>query len=194
MVNYERPGQEKKVEKGPENQEAKKETGIESPEDIQARIEANNQRIDGLRKTESTTSEQLKKDEAELGMKPETDVPSAENSEEEIAALQKENAELEKQKQVAEALQDPEERKKFEETVNQMGSLSPEALEHAKETGEIHSSQEAAPEEKGVNFEMKFSMSNEAIKNIAGMYTEGYKTVGEIIKKIPPEVLLALLA
>lgn len=197
MVNFERPGQEKKVEGGPENKEAKKETGIESPEDIQARIDANKQRIEALRNSESSTSDQLKNTEAELGMKPETDIPSAENSEEEIAALEKDNVDLEKQKQVAEVLQDPEKKAKLEGLLSQMNGMSPEALEHAKETGEIAPVTESMPK-KGVDFKMEYSVSEdtakEAIRGITSIYTEGFKTAAEVVKKIPPEVLLALLA
>ena len=192
MTNFERAGLEKKAE-GLENvTEQKKETGIESPEDIQAQIDANKKRIEALKTTESSTSSELKKAEAELGIAPETDIPSERNSEEEIAAIEQENLVLEQQKKVAEALNDPEKRARFEQMVSQMGSLSPEALEHAKETGEMHNQAEAS--EKGIDFQLKFSASNEAVKHIAGIYTEGFKTVGEIVKKIPPEALLALLA
>ena len=106
--------------------------------------------------------------------------------------------ELEKQQQkITEALQDPEKKAQLEALLNHLNGLSPEGLDHVVQTGEL-----APPSAgKGINFEMKYSVdaetAKEAFKSIAGVFKTAEGAIGsgsEILKKIPPEAILALLA
>ena len=91
-------------------------------------------------------------------------------------------------------LEDPEKLKQFESIIENLKRATPEQLSKARETGtlSIPSGDEQAV--KGIEFDVHMGISPDVVKTITEAIQAGQKDAMEIAKKIPPEMLLALLA
>ncbi|MFA6094934.1 MAG: hypothetical protein WC757_03565 [Candidatus Paceibacterota bacterium] len=111
-------------------------------------------------------------------------------------------SEEEKREKALAILGDPEKRQQFELIIEQLKQANPEQLAKIQETGTLSVLNENDPteklsenaKEKGIEFNMHIGISPEVIKTITEAIQAGQKDAMEIAKKIPPEMLLMLLA